>query len=206
MKLRNGFVSNSSSSSFLVVFDNKPQSAEEIQKILFGDEKTILYKTYQHIEAFASSELTNTIYNDIKRQDPNDIKAITTEMEHLGHCHDWYTKEGAGYVTSITKDLFALVKYPPDAMDELRKNLGNIPRGTKTPEYKAYWEEHNRLYKIQDKAIKSNAKIMAAAFIKKYKDKFIYCLEYSDESGLFFACLEHGDTFKNIPYIRINKH
>ena len=32
MKQRNGFVSNSSSSSFIVVFPKKPQSTEEVHK------------------------------------------------------------------------------------------------------------------------------------------------------------------------------
>jgi len=36
MKIRNGFVSNSSSSSFVVVFPKKPDSIEELKDILFG--------------------------------------------------------------------------------------------------------------------------------------------------------------------------
>jgi len=36
MKKRNGFVSNSSSSSFVVAFKDVPESAEELEKMLFG--------------------------------------------------------------------------------------------------------------------------------------------------------------------------
>jgi len=39
MKLRTGFVSNSSSSSFLVVFDKKPQSKKELRQMMFPDNK-----------------------------------------------------------------------------------------------------------------------------------------------------------------------
>jgi len=39
MKFRNGFVSNSSSSSFLVVFPQKPKSPDDIKKWLFPEKK-----------------------------------------------------------------------------------------------------------------------------------------------------------------------
>lgn len=41
MKIRNGFVSNSSSSSFIVAFDKYPENADDMRKLLFGDKETI---------------------------------------------------------------------------------------------------------------------------------------------------------------------
>jgi len=38
MKVRNGFVSNSSSSSFVVAFSKVPANAQELAKMLFGDD------------------------------------------------------------------------------------------------------------------------------------------------------------------------
>ncbi len=39
MKIRTGFVSNSSSSSFVVAFPHKPESAEDVKKMLFGKQE-----------------------------------------------------------------------------------------------------------------------------------------------------------------------
>jgi len=40
MKIRNNFVSNSSSSSFILALSQKPQNVDEMQRLLFADDKT----------------------------------------------------------------------------------------------------------------------------------------------------------------------
>ena len=43
MKIRLGFVSNSSSSSFVVAFPRVPRSAKDVQEMVFGDECCVYY-------------------------------------------------------------------------------------------------------------------------------------------------------------------
>ena len=65
-----GYVSNSSSSSFIVAFPKKPESVGDVQKILFGDEE-YYYSPYG--DRFEVEEIANVVYNDIKNQEANDF-------------------------------------------------------------------------------------------------------------------------------------
>lgn len=60
MKIRKGFVSNSSSSSFVVVFPKTPNSIEDVKKIMFGDMET-------H-EGYKTIDIAKRIFNDITSQ------------------------------------------------------------------------------------------------------------------------------------------
>jgi len=42
--------------------------------------------------------------------------------------------------------------------------------------------------------------------LRKSIGKWIYVYSYCDENSEFFAEMEHGDTFKNLPYVRVSHH
>lgn len=60
MKIRKGFVSNSSSSSFIVSLDRKPESARELQRVLFGSEECFNHP-YENIK-FGTDVVAEYIY------------------------------------------------------------------------------------------------------------------------------------------------
>ncbi|MEN6550054.1 MAG: hypothetical protein ABFE07_28765 [Armatimonadia bacterium] len=66
MKIRQGFVSNSSSSSFVVGFKRGavPQSAAEVQKLLFGDAEQVHY--YEH--TIQAKEAAEQVFGDMTRE------------------------------------------------------------------------------------------------------------------------------------------
>jgi len=83
VKIRNGFVSNSSSSSFVVAFPEMPTSAEHVKKMMFGDDETfpnpypISYSNRENEAEFPTMKIAETVYNDILEQKVNDKKNIT---------------------------------------------------------------------------------------------------------------------------------
>lgn len=69
MKIRDGFVSNSSSSSFIIAFDKTPETAKEMKEILFGNKeiyKDPYYSLYGgDIKGWSTLNVAQTVLNGI---------------------------------------------------------------------------------------------------------------------------------------------
>lgn len=64
MKVRNGFVSNSSSSSFIVVLDKKPNDSKELKKVLFGNKETYKYEWDKKV--YKTSDIAEIVFKDLE--------------------------------------------------------------------------------------------------------------------------------------------
>lgn len=72
MKIRTGFVSNSSSSSFIVSLSKEPASAEELQRELFGRRTTVNC----HEDSVPADEAAESIFKQIKKKDKIDDPVV----------------------------------------------------------------------------------------------------------------------------------
>ena len=184
MKIRNGFVSNSSSSSFVVIFDKKPESVEELQSILYGKSTRVM--GYDD-RSFSTIELSKMIFNDITNVDniinPNDessIEKVSNEFDNLFWLYDEY-------------DNF------PDFFEPDKISLDELVKLNKDRYSDITWE-------VKEELINRLAKVETERFFEKFNDKFIVLVNYSDNDGSIECVIEHGDTFRNLNYIRISHH
>jgi hypothetical protein len=73
MKIRMGFVTNSSSSSFIVAFDKVPNSWEEVLEMLFDADKATVS---EYDLSMGTKEVAQIVFEDISKQTPNNLKEL----------------------------------------------------------------------------------------------------------------------------------
>jgi len=89
MKIRNGFVSNSSSSSFVVAFPHKPNSVEEVYKMMFNTREGGVDHPYSSfddlIEGMSHARISEKVWDDIKSKkvDKYEDKRIPAKLKDI---------------------------------------------------------------------------------------------------------------------------
>lgn len=114
MKIRNGFVSNSSSSSFVVIFPTEPKCVEDVKKYLFDEGQEYFTHPYDDDAGFSVDQVAETVWNDICGQKKNKIKKAIKEFKSGGldvaggpdyddfsHIKDWNQRWKEKFLVSL---------------------------------------------------------------------------------------------------------
>jgi len=198
MKIRNGFISNSSSSSFIVAFDKKPTHAYELMEILFPENKNNeQIGVNSPYEAFSIDPMSAStiIWNQLENQNPLNKSEILEKINSGwfdGHPeYDIYNKPELKHISDqYTK--------------ETGKNIFDKDADEKW--VKKYNDASNKIREEYIKEVKNAAKKLFDTKWEIFKNKKCFLFTFSDNDGEIFSTLEHGDTFRNVPNIRISYH
>lgn len=202
MKIRQGFVSNSSSSSFLIGLLRKPRTVAELKRWLFGDMDYLQWLDY----GYKTIDVACRIFDDLKGKYP--IRSKSRLIKEIN----------SGYFTGMPLS-WRKTNRPSDKLEkQFYKSF---------PQYKdrGYWNvdaiketmAKELSIKIGDAQkqewAEDNAEVEKAAeeYLRRevqpiMEGRLIYQLEYADGGDQAAAMIEHGDVFCQIPHVIISKH
>lgn len=202
MKIRNGFVSNSSSSSFIVALNKKPESASEVLAMLDLPE---FISPYQD-QVITANRAADIVFDDIQSYEYNEEDLAKLFAEVLYSCvpssyHRGDEKGARKLLPEEAKELWETYLKVRKSQDSSEKWY-SLPDGEKKEKLRAaYWAINEEVDKLHyDLGV-----VAAKEFLRKNKDKFIFCVEYEDHSTEG-TIMEHGEIFRNVKHFRISHH
>lgn len=179
MKIRNGFVSNSSSSSFVVLFPREPKNASDVKDMLFTKDQNIYYYDDYDKVNWTCDSVAEIVWRDICNQEKNDLEKAE---EIISGCSNYDYADAPDY------DDF---KYLPDGDDR----------------WYAYYEAMNIYTKKKLKEFFNLRKLKLQKLNNEdVEDSVLYNFSYSDNEGSLNSAMEHGGLFDNLKCIKVNNH
>ena len=221
MKTRKSFVSNSSSSSFIIGLNRKPRTLEELKEQMFpGDafDKAITYiEDSEWSETMSVGDIVKNVFKDIRelpkynrkdknriwrfcRKLKNDDKMILKEiLSGAFETMPWQSESDRKKESKILCDFQN--KYEGCFLFDKSEDL-KVEK-TRLIELKKY----DALGKKWHKEIEKAARKLWKEKKESFKGKTLYLVAYSDNGGgEHGSFLEHADIFRNIPHITISLH
>lgn len=198
MKTRTGFVSNSSSSSFIIGLSNEPSCVEDVHKELFDtDEVRELEALYDGDDTYTTLDVAQQVYEDVSIQKPTNLdKGKKAILENIN----------SGSFEGMPDYNYKSESY--NFRHAYKKETGIDINDDKTP--KEIYEKYMEMCRVEYEQWDLELEQASNRLLDKYKDRFegkkIYFLSYSDNDGSFQSFMEHGGIFDKIPNITISNH
>ena len=204
MKIRNGFVSNSSSSSFIIGLKEIPKTPDDLKRILLGDkfDYPVIDGSYN---CMPTDIVIDRIYKDImyiinRNQYTSNIDDMSIfddfKSEIKYHCEDY-----EHYIPNHKKDRFNELKSLVEEYNEEEDKLYS----EKNTEIR-----HSKFKSLREKfdgfATELTKMIVDSIMEERKEDKIFFNMNYSDNDGQLDSLIEHGDILLPITILYINQH
>jgi len=199
MKIRNGFVSNSSSSSFILKFDKMPESVNELKVMLYGENPPLL-TTYWDDDAISTDQVSKIIFNDIESAYTLSLEEVISQVKKEVYFSEYSGSSGRDFVvgTEYINAFDALYR------DVVKKDKDfNKLRWSSVKAEVPSWEEHQE---EMDKMAKPLYDMIEKSIREKYTDGNYIEVEYSDNDGHVMSYIEHSDVLKPVMFQRFSHH
>lgn len=193
-------ITNSSSTTFIIGFEEIPDSIEKTHKILFPKGERILQWGNCEISSMKAAEI---IFNDIK--DPS-----CDRIYRKSQLPDFYNGVFFNYPNFNDEEKFPeIAKLKKESLYIYKEYKEKYGEDAICSNY-ADWKEKEakistQIYELQRDILDEAVKTASSKDWEKIKDLEVFVLEYSDDNDID-AILEYGEAFNNIPCIAISHH
>jgi len=215
MKIRNGFVSNSSSSSFILMFKDIPTTLDELKKIMFSEfQLECDFVSNYDDEVYPLGMIAKDLLHEIQNSIVYDVDSLKNLFEEEFSCISKYTIDDLEGIFKDSeynkeyKDLKDKVYAIENDSDKKSSELYRQQRAKEIDQdiFRSKYTNLNELRreKLQDISDKIYNYI-EEIFKSKYQGYKFLEVEYSDDTS-FGTFMEHGGILDKMQLIRISHH